>query len=78
MMGRATAGSLDVTRVKADVDAAFHITNRFVEVKRKITSSKNQLDEVYEYLDDIKRDLVTVLQRVSDTFSEAQGEAEAA
>jgi hypothetical protein len=45
MMGRATAGSLDVTRVKADVDAAFHITNRFVEVKRKITSSKNQLDE---------------------------------
>jgi hypothetical protein len=49
-----------------------------VEVKRKITSSKNQLDEVYEYLGDIRRDLMTVLQRVNDTVSEAQGGAEAA
>ena len=78
IMGRTTVGSLDANRVRADIDAAFHITNRFVEVKRKITSSKSQLDDVYEYVEDIKRDLLTVLQRISNAVSEAQARPEAA
>jgi hypothetical protein len=77
-MGQMTAGSLDVTRVKADINDAFAITNRFAEVKRKITAGKTHLDGISEYLDDIKRELVTVLQRIHDTVSEARPMPEAA
>src|SRR5580692_343060 len=78
IMGRMTAGSLDATRVKADIDAAFAIANRFAEVKKKITAGKSHLDGISEYLDEIKRDLVTVLQRIQDTVSEARPMPEAA
>lgn len=77
-MGRVTAGSLDATRVKADIDAAFAIANRFVEVKKKITAGKSHLDGISEYLDEIKRDLLTVLQRIQETVSEARPMPEAA
>jgi hypothetical protein len=78
IMGRMTAGSLDATRVKADIDAAFAIANRFAEVKKKITAGKSHLDGISEYLDEIKRDFVTVLQRIQDTVSEARPMPEAA
>lgn len=78
VMGRLAAGSLDVSRVKADADAALQVANRFVEVKRRITNSQKQLREINEYIDDIKRNLETALQRVCDTISEAQPRPEAA
>ena len=70
IMGRSSAGALDVNRVKADIDAAFTIANRFTEAKRKITAGKSHLDGVYEYIDDIRRDLVTVLQRIREALLE--------
>lgn len=78
IMGRMTAGSLDVTRVKADIEAAFAIANRFAEVKRKITAGKTHLDGISDYLDEIKRDLVAVLQRIHETVSESSPVLQAA
>jgi hypothetical protein len=78
IMGRMTAGSLDVNRIKADITDAFAIANRFAEVKKRITAGKGHLDAIAEYLGDIKRDLVTVLHRIDDTVSEAEPTSEAA
>ena len=78
IMGRMTTGSLDVARVKADISTAFAIANRFAEVKKKVTASMNQLTGISDYLDDIKRDLVTVLQRIHDTVLEERPIPEAA
>ena len=78
LMSRAKAGALDVTRLSAEIDRALAITNSFADVKRKITASKTHLDGIAEYLDDIKRQLQTVLQTVRDTITEAQSQPEAA
>lgn len=78
IMGRVTAGSLDVKRIEADIEAAFAIANRFIEAKKKITAGKTHLDAISEYLDEIRRDLVTVLQRVRDTVAESNQKPEAA
>ncbi len=77
-MGRTTAGSLDVKRIVADIESSFAIVNRFTEVKKKITASKTQLDGISEYVDDLRRDLLTVLQRIRDTVSETVPKQQAA
>jgi hypothetical protein len=69
IMGDMTAGGIDANRIKADIESAFTIANRFVEVKKRITAGKNHLDGISEYLDDIKRELLTVLQRIHDSVS---------
>ena len=69
IMSRSTGGQLDINRIKADLDAAFHIMNRVSEVKKRITSGKTHLDGIAEYVDDLRRDLVTVLQRLRDTVT---------
>jgi hypothetical protein len=78
IMGRVTTGTLNPARVKADIDAAFAITNRVAEVKKRITASKSQLDGIWEYLDDFKRELEIVLQRIKDTVSAVTQMPEAA
>ncbi len=78
VMGRTTAGSLDVARVESDIEAAFAIANRVAEVKKKVTASKTHLDGIWEYLDDFKRELDTVLSRIKNTVSEARHFLEAA
>lgn len=78
IMGRMTAGSLDINRIKSDITDAFAIANRFAEVKKRITAGKSHLDAIAEYLDDIKRNLVDVLHRIDDTVSEAEPASEAA
>jgi hypothetical protein len=78
IMGRIAGGTLDVNRIKGDIEAAFMIANRFTEAKRKITAGKTLLDGVSEYLDEIRRDLVTVLRRIREAVSEAKPDAEAA
>lgn len=78
VMAPLTAGSLDVRRVKADVEAAFKVANRFAAAKQKITASRTQLDGISEYLDDIKRELETLLCRIRDTVSEGRARPEAA
>jgi hypothetical protein len=78
IMGRTTAGTLDVKRVKGEVDAAFVITNRFIEAKKKITASKTYLDGISEYLDDLRRDLQATLQRIRDAVAAADANDKAA
>ena len=78
IMGRADSGTLDMKRVKADIDSAFVVTNRFIEAKKKITAGKNHLDNISEYLDDTRRDLQTILQRLRDTVLECGTEDKAA
>ena len=78
IMGRMTAGSLDVNRIKAEITDAFAIANRFAEVKKRITAGKGHLDAIAEYLGDIKRDLLAVLHRIDETVSEAEPSSEAA
>ncbi len=78
LMSRTSGGTLDVARLSADIDRAFAITNSFADVKRKITAGKTHLDAIAECLDDIKRQLVSVLQTIRDTVSEAQPKSEAA
>jgi hypothetical protein len=68
-MKRAAGGQLDVNRIKADVDAAFQIVNRITEVKKRITAGKTHLDGIADYIDDLRRDLLTVLQRVHETVA---------
>ncbi len=70
IMGRSTRGELDVAKIKADVDAAFQIMNRVSEVKKRITAGKTDLDGIAEYIDDLRRDLITVLQRLNAAVSE--------
>ncbi len=78
IMGRLTTGSLDVNRIKADIEAAFAVANRFIEAKKMLTAGKTHLDRISEYLDEIRRDFVTVLQRIRDTVAEANPKPEAA
>jgi hypothetical protein len=78
IMGRLVAGSLDVNRIKADIEDAFGITNRFAEAKKKITAGRNQLDGISDYLEGMRSDLVKVLQRIHDTVTEIPFKSEAA
>jgi hypothetical protein len=67
LMARSTIDSLDVLRLNSEIDSALAITNSFTEVKKRITAGKTQLDGISEYLDDMKRQLVTALQRIRET-----------
>jgi hypothetical protein len=78
LMSRASGGTLDIARVSAEIDHAIEITNSFAEVKRKITAGKTQLDTIAEYVDDMKRQLVTILHTIRDAVTEAQPKSEAA
>jgi len=74
-MGRMTAGSLDVKRIRAEIEAAFACVNRFTEIKRKVTAGKAHLDAIAEYIDEVRRDLGTALQRIRATVADASSEA---
>jgi hypothetical protein len=78
VMARACAAELDVNRIKADVESAFQIVNRVSEVKKRVTASKTHLDGISEYIDDFRRDLTTVLQRLRDSVSASKPKPEAA
>jgi hypothetical protein len=54
------------------------LANRFAEVKWEIAADKNHLAGTSECLEEIKRELVTVLRRIRDTVSEARPMPEAA
>jgi hypothetical protein len=69
LMAQPNAEALDIKRIRGDIEAAFAIANRFIEAKKKITAGKTYLDGVSEYLDDMRRDLVTILRRVGDAVS---------
>jgi hypothetical protein len=77
-MGRMTAGSLDINSIEAEISHAFAIVNKFSEVKKKITAGKTHLDDIGEYMADIKRELVTALHRIQETISDADPTKEAA
>jgi hypothetical protein len=70
MMGRSSAGTIDVKRIKSDVEAAFQIVNRVTEIKKRITAGKTHLDGIHEYVDELRRDLTVVLQRLQETVAE--------
>jgi hypothetical protein len=70
LLTRAIAGQFDTARVKSDLEAAFAILNRISEVKKRITAGKTHLDGIAEYVDDLRRDLATVLQRLRDAVSD--------
>jgi hypothetical protein len=69
LMTGGTAGELDIARVKSELDSAFAILNRITEVKKRITIGKTNLDGIAEYVDDLRRDLATALQRLRDAVS---------
>jgi uncharacterized alpha-E superfamily protein len=78
LMARSTIDSLDVIRLDSDIDSALAIINSFTEVKKRITAGKTHLDGISEFLDDMKRQLVTVLQRIRETVETAHPKSEAA
>ena len=71
IMRRSSSGQFDVTRVKSDLEAAFAIVNRVTEVKKRITAGKTHLDGIAEYVDDLRRDLATVLQRIREATDQS-------
>jgi hypothetical protein len=71
IMARVAIGKVDVKRVRADVDTAFQVMNRFTEMKKRVSMGKTHLDGIAEYLDDLRRDLTTVLQRLRETAMES-------
>ena len=78
LMARSTIDSLDVIRLNSDIDSALAIINSFTEVKKRITAGKTHLDGISEYLDDMKRQLVAVLQRIRETVETQHRKPEAA
>ena len=70
LIARASDGKLDITRIQADVEAAFAMLNRITEVKKRISSGKTHLDGIAEYVDDMRRDLTAVLQRLREQVTE--------
>jgi hypothetical protein len=78
IMARATTGELDVKRIQADIEAAIQIVNRVTEVKKRITAGKTHLDGIGEYIDDMRRDLVAVLQRLRNSVADKPSQTEAA
>jgi hypothetical protein len=79
MICRRAAGSFDINRLNADIQQAIAVTNSFAEVKKRITSGKAVLDDITEYVDGLKRQIVAALTRIRDTIAEADsGEVEAA
>jgi hypothetical protein len=75
-MSCGATGQIDINRLKADVEAAIQIVNRVSEIKKRITSGKTHLDGIAEYVDDLRRDLVTVLNRLREAIAKpAKSEA---
>ena len=66
VIGRSARDVVDLSRIVSDVDEAFRIINRVTEIKKRITAGKTQLDTIAEGVDEMRRDLVSVLQRLRD------------
>lgn len=77
-MGQKDAGVLDINRIKADIEVAISILNRFQEAKKKITQVKNQLNSIPEYLDEMRSDLNATLLRITDSITAESRQNEAA
>jgi hypothetical protein len=78
LMARSAVGSLDVARLSSEIDRAVSVTNRFTEVKKKITAGKTHLNDISDYLDDMRLQLVASLQSVRDVANSACSTREAA
>ena len=78
IIGQAMREKVDLSHARSDVDEAFRIANRVTEIKKRVTAGKTHLDTIAESVDDMKRDLMTVLRRVRAAIDVERGDAEAA
>ena len=64
VMARTAAETLDVAKLRGDIESAFLIVNRVTEVKKRIAAGKTHLDGIGEFVDDLRRELLVVLERL--------------
>jgi len=63
-MARTAAETLDVAKLRGDIESAFLIVNRVTEVKKRLAAGKTHLDGIGEFVDDLRRELLVVLERL--------------